>query len=279
MLTEFDEWLSRRVSKERSVVIQDAIELLSMLADHRVEDVAINAIMASQSLTTDTVLDGISVDLKEYSLTIPLEYGVTLNSDQFTYSDQGAVNKILFTLTQVDEWEDHQRILGLLQQDESNEEIFASLCEEIASIDVEEVLNLVLHVDADTIEKLQEHYLNKVASSQDSYVQPVWRSTLLQYVNTFSLSNSGIAEYIKEDNTLGLTFTQYCDMFVSNFFTNKDIKFQAMNWILMSVASGTVEEDLIYTQCVAMFDETYSNLELQSKIAKAIKTILGVNGI
>lgn len=274
MLDQFNDWLKVRVSPERAVVILDAIELLSMLSDHRVEDLAINAMSLSERLNDEDVVSGLAVDLRDYSLAIPLEYGVTIAEERFEFADQAKVNKILLALTQVDAWEDVTRILDLTQQDESNEEIFASICEEITGVDPEDVLSLLENVTSDLIEKIVLLCKNKLELSEDVSLLPLWQLDLLKLNASFNLGGNGIGHYLREEGTMGLTFTQYVDMFVNSFFTDRDLIFQAKNWILMSMASGTTEKELIYTQCVAMFDEIYANLELQSKLAKIIKSVI-----
>lgn len=270
MYPEFEQWLSVRVSPARQALLMDGFECLSELLDLRVWDSATNAMSLSERLDIDTCLTDLSQELREYCISAALTYGITLNEDLYDLEAQSVINKLLMTLMQVDAWEDGSRILAICQSDESNEEILAALCEEITGLDAETLLPLLHHVESDKITLLQELYEAKT----QPYPEPVpdWHLTVLQYAK--ANQDLTVAKWLLEDHTIGLEFKQYAEFHVAALSENRSVDAHAKNWILMAMASGTLGAEEIYTQCVAYFDTVYQNLDVQSKVAKAIKTEL-----
>lgn len=270
MYPEFEAWLSVRVSPERQALITDAFEMLSELLDLTVYDSAVNAMLLTERLDTQTALDDLNQELMEYCIAATLQYGITLNEDVYSLEHQAVVNKLLMTLLQVDQWEDGHRILAICENDESAEEIFAGLCEEITSIDPELILSLVSEVSVDKLDALTEHYRNKLRTYEPSV--PTWYPQVISVAKQYP--NSTVGKWLLEANTIGLTFDQYVQFHVEAFANARLPQDHAINWVLMAMASGEFDTQKIYGMCVSKFDTVYQNLDTQSRVVKALKLLL-----
>lgn len=277
MFSDLKNYLSRVVPEPQVLHYIHSAETLHRHYGDKVIFLAEELIKEAQHHETQTTINQLNDVIIGYTIDALREYGIYINHDIIDYSITKSLIGILYAVTELDVYEDYQRLNDIIEDEMDPVEALAEMVTIVTDVNLDDVRSLLDRVDSSLIEKLKDIYNEKERDELPSDEQVILNPVLSNYIHS---------DYIKFiDKTIISTVTRPYKLSIRSLlrlFGNRlaDDKSGQYGWmfiLLMAEESkDTIDLNTLYHYWDKHFMDERDKMDMRVKLDKLYNSLPGV---
>lgn len=276
MFSDLKNYLTRIVAEPQVLLYTHSVETLHRHYGDKVVFLMDELIKEAQHYDTQTTINQLNDVIIGYAIDALKGYGIYINHDIIEYSVTKSLVDILYTITELDVYEDYKRLKDIIEDEVDNTEAIAEMVSIITDSNIDEVRSLLERVDNALIHKLIDIYNEKEREAVTIDEQIILHPVLNEYIHSdyIKFVDKDIASIVVQPYKLSIKS-------ILRLFGNKlaDDKSSQYSWMFILLMSEESKDNIDLNNLYYYWDKHFINerdkMDAKLKLGKLYDTLIG----